>query len=287
MRHVLAGRLRLIDQIGEGGAGTVWRAWEPRRRIFVAAKVLASRSPCSESTGIDHPHVLVPRDTAADEAAVILVMDLVRGGTADQLLAEHGALPEDYVAVLLEQLLEALDAVHAAGLVHRDVKPANLLLDPTGHDRPHLRLGDFGVAVAVDGPPSSEAGTDAYLAPELAAGACPEPRQDLYAAGITAVELLTGRVPRGSREVPRGRFRRLLTDLTDPDPERRPPSASAALDRLRAYGVPEGAPWATRPRPPVVPDRYGGLRSPVSPATWAVLAGFACAIVLCVLALLN
>jgi eukaryotic-like serine/threonine-protein kinase len=287
VRHVRAGRLRLIDQIGEGGTGTVWRGWDARRRTFVAVKVLAPGSADGESVGIVHPHIVVPRGTTTGETAVIVVMDLVRGGTADQLLAEHGALPEDYVAVLLEQLLQGLDAVHTAGLVHRDVKPANLLLESTGRDRPHLRLGDFGVAVGVEGPPLTVAGTDAYLAPELAGGADPDPRQDLYAAGITAVELLTGRVPRSTRELPRGRLRRLLTDLCDPDPDRRPPSASAALDRLRAYGVPEGAPWAARPHPPVVPDRYGDLRSPVHPTTWVVLAGFVCAVVLCALLVLG
>ena len=216
-------------------------------------------------------------------------MGLVRGGTADDLLAEHGALPEDYVAILLEQLLQALEAVHAAGVVHRDVKPANLLLEPTGCGRPHVQLADFGAAVALGAPivgADSVVGTDGYLAPEACAGAGPDPRQDLYAAGITAVELLTGHVPRSPRDLPRGRLRRLLAELTHPDPDRRPPSASAALDRLRAYGVPDGTPWTARPHPPVVPDRYRDLRRPVGPATWAVVACCTCAIALCLLALL-
>ncbi|MGA8245956.1 MAG: protein kinase, partial [Nocardioides sp.] len=157
MRHALTGRLGLIEQIGRGGAGTVWCAWDSRRRTFVAAKVLAPRSRPEASPGLVHPHVVAPHAIAshgpADEGdGPVLVMELVRGGTADQLLAEHGALPEEYVAVLLEQLLEALVAVHAAGLVHQDVKPANLLLEPTGRGRPHLRLGDFGTAVALDAP---------------------------------------------------------------------------------------------------------------------------------------
>ena len=78
-------------------------------------------------------------------------MDLVRGGSLDALLRRHGPLPASYVVVLLDQLLQALDAVHAAGVVHRDVKPANLLLEPTGTGRPWLRLGDFGVATLAPG----------------------------------------------------------------------------------------------------------------------------------------
>ena len=74
-------------------------------------------------------------------------MDLVRGGSVEQLLARHGPLPDAFVRVVLEQTLEALVAVHAAGVVHRDVKPGNLLLEPTGTGRPWVRLGDFGVAV--------------------------------------------------------------------------------------------------------------------------------------------
>jgi serine/threonine protein kinase len=289
VRHRLPSDLRLIDPIGEGGAGTVWRAWDPRTRAFVAAKVLAPGSTPETHRPV-HPHVLVADRVTAGHGAVVLVMELVRGGTADQLLAEHGALPESYVAVLLDQLLQALAAVHAAGLVHRDVKPANLLLEPTGRGRPQLLLGDFDAATAYRGPSAAEvvgfAGTDGYLAPELFGGAAPDPRQDLYAAGVTAAELLTGRIPRRPRDLPRGRLRRLLVGLTDPDPDRRPPTAAAALDLLRACGVPAGTPWAALPHPPVVPDRFADLRPPIGPVTWAALA-VACVLVLGVVVRLS
>ena len=145
MPTVLARRFRLVDPIGEGGSGPVWRAWDRQVRRVVAVKVLPGyvvplRIPDR------HPHLLTPYARVVDAGSILLATRLVRGGAADHLLAEHGALPEDFVAVLLDQLLQALVALHAAGFVHRDVKPANLLLEPTRTRRPHLWLGDLDLA---------------------------------------------------------------------------------------------------------------------------------------------
>jgi serine/threonine protein kinase len=205
---------------------------------------------------LSHPHVLTVDEVLTTRHLVVLLMPLALGGTADRLLAEHGALPPDFVAVLLDQLLDALDTVHRAGLVHGDVKPANLLLETTGSGRPHLRLADFGAATG-EGETRTSA-TDGYLAPEAERDAPHDRRQDLYAAGATAVELLTGRSPPSIP--PRGPLRPLLVALTEHDPERRPPAAADARIRLRAIGVPEGAPWQHRPHAPVVPDRFRGRR---------------------------
>jgi eukaryotic-like serine/threonine-protein kinase len=263
VHQVVAGRFQLIEPIGEGATGTVWRARDRRRRRVVAVKVLSGpgtddvlRFVREQTLRVAHPHVVAPDGWAADDDVVVLAMELVRGGTADRLLARHGALPEDYVAVLLDQLLQALVAVHRAGLVHRDVKPANLLLEPTGTGRPHLRLGDFGVAAPVGRGGTGAVGTDGYAAPEQAAGAPPEPRQDLFAAGTTAAELLTGRLPAAPDDLPRGRLRPLLRSLVAARPEARPASAAAALSLLREYGVPPGSPWLRRPHPPDVPELY-------------------------------
>jgi serine/threonine-protein kinase len=256
-----ARRLRLIDPIGSGAMGTVWRAWDRRSGDFVAAKILHHHSLVTgRAPDLRHPHLAVgaATDITATTADSWSVLPLVRGGSVERLLAEHGALPTGYVAVLLDQLLAALSVVHDAGTVHRDVKPANLLLEPTGSGRPHLRLAVFGVATPI-GAPAPPAGTDGYLPPEAEAGAPPEPRHDLYAAGMTAVELLTGRVPRTRRDIPRTPLRALLLRLTDPDPARRPPTAGAARAALRAIGVPAGAPWSREPHPPVVPDRLRRL----------------------------
>jgi serine/threonine protein kinase len=274
----LAGRYVLLDQVGSGGMGSVWRARDLRAAdgadSIVAAKVLGAHDSATllrfvreQSLRIRHPHVLTPSGWAADDHRVVLGMDLVRGGSLDDLLKETGPLPSSYVALLLDQLLQALSAVHAAGVVHRDVKPANLLLEPTEGGAPFLRLGDFGVAVPVEdvrltrGP--AVVGTDGYLAPEQVAGAAPDPRHDLYAAGVVATQLLVGGPPRPGRAplVPEGPLRPLVSALVDPDPERRPPSAAAALERLRRLHLPADGPW------PVVPDRLGEPPAP-PPARW-------------------
>jgi len=265
----IAGRYVLLDQVGRGGMGSVWRARDLHSGEVVAAKVLGAHDSATllrfvreQSLRIRHPHVLTPSGWAADDHRVVFGTDLVRGGSLDDLLTESGPLPASYVGVLLDQLLQALAAVHAAGVVHRDVKPGNLLLEPTGTGTPFLRLGDFGVAVPVEdvrltrGP--AVIGTDGYLAPEQLAGASPDPRQDLYAAGVVATQLLLGRPPLPGRVpmVPEGPLRRLVTALVDPDPELRPPTAAAALDRLRRIEVPDDGPW------PAVPDRLGDVPRP-------------------------
>jgi serine/threonine protein kinase len=271
----LAGRYVLIDQIGAGGMGSVWRAWDLKTQAFVAAKVLGQhdsgmllRFVREQSVRIQHPHVVAPSGWAAEDNLVIFTMDLVRGGSIATLLGDHGPLPESYVAVVLDQTLQALEAVHAAGVVHRDLKPANLLLEPTGPRRPHVRLGDFGVAVLIDEVRLTRfpgaIGTDGYMAPEQAHGAAPEPRQDLYALGVVGIQMLTGLPPRQQSGVPAGRLQPLLEALVDRDSEKRPVSASAALTQLRRIGVPPGAPWQSDPEPPEVFNQLTEVEPPQS-----------------------
>jgi eukaryotic-like serine/threonine-protein kinase len=266
MDPLIAARVRLLDRLGAGGTGTVWRAWDHVRRRIVAAKVVARRRPCEASAGlgpvrvaVSHPHVLTPDEWLVDVERHIGLMRLVLGGTTGRLLADRGALPLTYVVVLLDQLLQGLAALHGAGFVHRDVKPANLLLEPTRSARPHLYLGDLETAARAAMPPETSAGTPGYVAPEARPGAPPDPRHDLYAAGVTAVELLTGRVPRHPGDLPRGPLRALLRDLTDPDPPGRPATADEARARLLAVGVLRGEPWRSGPRPPDVLPRLPPL----------------------------
>jgi serine/threonine-protein kinase len=261
--HQLADSYVLVDQIGAGGMGSVWRVWDLRNQRFLAAKVLGShdggmllRFVREQSVRIRHPHVVAPSGWAAEDDLVIFTMDLVRGGSLATLLGDHGRLPESYVAVVLDQALQALEAVHAAGVVHRDLKPANLLLEPTGTGRPHVRLGDFGVAALIDDVRLTRfpgaIGTEGYMAPEQADGAAPDPTQDLFGLGKVGIQMLTGLAPRQQTGVPEGLLKPLLAALTDPDPAKRPASASAALDLLHRLGVPPGAPWQADPEPPEV-----------------------------------
>ena len=161
----------------------------------------------------------------------MLVMALVRGGSLLVLCVDSGRLPEAYVAIVVDQLIQALVAVHAAGVVHRDVKPANLLLEATGSGRPHVRLADFGDDTTI--------GTRGYLAAEREAGSPPHPSQDVYAAGVLTRRLLDRPGPLAT----------LAASMTRTEPERRP-SATDALARLRSLPVPRGGPW------PHVPDRF-------------------------------
>ncbi|NYI05392.1 serine/threonine-protein kinase [Allostreptomyces psammosilenae] len=202
MGEVFAGRYELVDPIGRGGVGEVWRAWDHRLRRYVAAKILQQRDAHAlmrfvreQALRIDHPHVLAPTSWAADDDQVLFTMELVTGGSVAGLLRAGGPLPPGTAVLLTDQLLAGLAAVHDEGVVHRDIKPANLLLRATGTGRPHLYLSDFGIAVRQGEPRLTAAsfvvGTLGYFAPEQLDGADPEPRQDLYAVGVVLLEMLT------------------------------------------------------------------------------------------------
>ncbi|GAB3421257.1 hypothetical protein GCM10027569_50480 [Flindersiella endophytica] len=203
---MFAGRYELVDPLGAGGMGSVWRAWDHRARAYVAAKVLRQgdasallRFVREQSFRIHHPNVVTPRNWAGEDERVLFTMELIRGGTLSLLLQRYGRLSPQWVAVLTDQVLAALSAVHEAGLVHRDIKPGNIMLQPTGRARPVAKLMDFGVAVPVNEPRLTRAsqmlGTPGYLAPEVFAGADPEPRHDVYSMGVLAAEMLSGRRP--------------------------------------------------------------------------------------------
>ena len=207
MGEVFAGRYELLDPVASGGMGTIWRVLDRSDGAVKAAKILRQSDAASllrfvreQSMRIDHTHVVTPLSWAGVDDRVLFTMPLVAGGSVAELVREQGALPLRWVVALTDQLLQALEAVHVAGIVHRDVKPGNLLLEPTGVARPHLRLTDFGIAAPVDGPRMTHAamaiGTPGYMPPEQWRGADPDPRADLYAVGRVALEMLTGEPPR-------------------------------------------------------------------------------------------
>ncbi len=256
MGEVFAGRYELIDLIGEGGMGTVWRVHDRRTDTVVAAKVLRQSDAGSllrfmreQGVRIHHPHVVTPIGWAGEDDKVLFTMPAVEGGSVVDLLRKHGPLPPVYTAEILRQLLDALEAVHRAGVIHRDVKPGNLLLEPTGTERPFVRLTDFGVAIPADAPRMTTQavvlGTPGFIAPELMYGGDPSVRTDLYAAGTVGMQVLTGAragsTPRSRRDdlpprpdgIPDALWS-VLIDLIDPDPNARPVSAADALRALES-----------------------------------------------------
>lgn len=207
MGDIFAGRYELVDPLGEGGSGTVWRVWDHKQGRYCAAKVLRQVDATSllrfireQSLRLEHQHVLAPTGWAGEDDKVLFTMPMIRGGVVSTLIGDFGPLPPRLVVLLLDQLLTALEVLHREGIVHRDVKPANLLLDATGRGYPNLWLGDFGIASGVDEPRLTTGpyalGTHGYLAPEcLTHGWDPDPRADLYSAGMCAVEMITGMKP--------------------------------------------------------------------------------------------
>ncbi|MFF9626523.1 serine/threonine-protein kinase [Streptomyces griseosporeus] len=259
MGEVFAGRYELVDPIGRGGVGAVWRAWDHRRRRYVAAKVLQQSDAHSllrfvreQALRIDHPHVLAPASWAADDDKVLFTMDLVTGGSLVHLVGDYGPLPPLFVCTLLDQLLAGLAAVHAEGVIHRDIKPANILLEATGTCRPRLRLSDFGIAMRLGEPRLTETnlvvGTPGYLAPEQMLGAEPDFPADLFAVGLVALYLLEGAKPdakaliehfaeHGTPGAPKGipePLWQVVATLLQPDPEARFRTATGARKALAA-----------------------------------------------------
>ncbi|MFD5522626.1 serine/threonine-protein kinase [Streptomyces virginiae] len=283
MGEVFAGRYELIDPIGRGGAGAVWRAWDHRRRRYVAAKVLLQsdahtllRFVREQALRIDHPHVLAPASWAADDDKVLFTMDLVGGGSLGHVIGDYGALPPRFVCTLLDQLLSGLAAVHAEGVVHRDIKPANILLEATGSGRPHLRLSDFGISMRKGEPRLTETnyvvGTPGYFAPEQLMGAEPDFAADLFAVGLVALYLLQGSkpdsralvdhflahgIPAAPQNVPAALWD-VIANLLQPDPQSRFRTATGARKAL-AEAVELLPPPAPDEDPVEVFDQLGPL----------------------------
>lgn len=270
MGEVFAGRYELVDVLGRGGMGDVWRVWDLRDRTYRAAKLQRQSDSASllrfvreSSTRVEHPHVVAPTGWWADDGRVLFVMPIVGGGSVAVLLADHGALGPWWAKTLGVQLLDALDAVHAAGLVHRDVKPSNLLLEATGTGAPTLRLSDFGIAAAPDEPRLTRMAevvhTPGYSAPETMRGADPDPRQDLYAAGVVLVELLTGQRPGVAVDVPSGPLAEVIARLVATEPNERYATAAEARQALAAVPVPppDGEPAEVFDQVPPLPAGWG------------------------------
>ena len=200
------GSYRLLERVGEGGMGLVYRAEHLKLGREAAVKVLpVNLSGESEArqrfereaalaASLQHPHILPLWEYGEQEDMPYLVMPYVRGGTLQERL-ERGPLPRQESVACLGQLASALDYAHQRGVIHRDVKPANVLVDEQGR----YYLADFGIARALAGMVRLTrngvgVGTPEYMAPAQAQGKA-GPRSDLYAMGVMLYQLLTGQVP--------------------------------------------------------------------------------------------
>jgi hypothetical protein len=210
MPRVIAGRYELIELLGRGGMGAVWRARDRTLGRDVAVKEVTPPPGLEEdqrarlyartirearsAARLDHPGIVTVHDVVEEDGRPWIVMRLVRAPSLDRVLAEQGRLPAPRVAAIGARLVEALSTAHAAGVVHRDVKPGNVLLDG---DR--AVLTDFGIA-AMDGEETltrggSLIGSPAYLSPEQARGREIGPAADLWSLGATLYAAVEGRPP--------------------------------------------------------------------------------------------
>ncbi len=198
--RVLAGRYQLLERIDAGGAGEVWRARDLRLGREVAVKILGAGADeafrtrfageARRAAAVSHPSVVTVFDEGREGTDSFMVMEFVRGKTLRDIVVERGPLPPHEAARIVAQVAAALDAAHEAGVIHCDVKPANVIVDEHGH----AKLTDFGVARAARGPREHELiGTARYIAPELVAGEPATERSDVFSLGLVAYELIAGR----------------------------------------------------------------------------------------------
>lgn len=251
MTDVIAGRYALVDPIGSGGFGTVWRAYDRKSGRYCAAKLLRQRDAGEllrfvreQSVRLAHPNIVSPYSWAAEDGTVLIASELVAGGSVHTLLGDYGPVAEGTTVTIVRQLLLALQAVHDAELIHRDVKPANLLLHATGTGPIRLGLTDFGLTISRRDARLTEVGmvigTPGYLPPEvLVGGVPPDPRHDLYAVGRLALTLLAGEESNGSSAPPiqDPTLAAAVDALLRRDPDERPADAAAALHLLAAAGA--------------------------------------------------
>lgn len=284
--RALGSRYTLVDRIGRGASGEVWRAHDRQTGNDVAAKLLWPQHAAdpeilarfvqerSVLLGLDHPQVVRVHDFVVEGSDLAIVMDLVDGPDVGTVLAQQGTLPSATAVPLAAAVLDALDSAHRCGVVHRDVKPDNVMLARQPHAgsprAADVRLADFGIAGIVqdEAAPATELiGTPSYMPPELVSFGKFGPASDVYAAGVVLYEMLGGRTPFGgpgthlalaTRHVDAAPPRLPVADvlwgvldlLLSKDPSTRPGAAEAAgLLRALPPSSLEDAPLAVQPQP--------------------------------------
>lgn len=201
------GKFEIAEELGRGGFAMVYKAKDTTLDRWVALKVpfshLASdpnfqarfEREARAAARLQHPNLVTIYEVGGLESYPYLAMEYVPGRTLAQILAERGALPLSEVVSIIGQVAEALDYAHRQGILHRDVKPSNVIIDERGR----AYLTDFGLARAFESltitSPSALLGTPHYLSPEQAEGRSLDVRSDIYSLGVVAYEMCVGRVP--------------------------------------------------------------------------------------------
>ncbi|QDW29446.1 PASTA domain-containing protein [Arthrobacter sp. KBS0702] len=257
-------RYLIRSKLARGGMSTVYLATDRRLERDVALKVLHPHMAgdpqfldrlgreAKAAARLSHPHVVGVLDQGEDGPLAYLVMEYIKGHTLRDVIKDKGALTPRLALALIDPVVEGLGAAHAAGLIHRDVKPENVLIADDGR----IKIGDFGLARAITTTTSTGAliGTVAYLSPELVMGRQADARSDIYSLGIMLYEMITGRQPfdgdvpiqvayqhvnstvgAPSELVPglAGELDELVQWCTANDPEQRPVDGNALLSELR------------------------------------------------------
>jgi eukaryotic-like serine/threonine-protein kinase len=302
--YLLAGRYRLTDRIAAGGMGEVWRGQDELLNRAVAVKLLPTgragdesflarfRAEARYAASLSHPGIARVYDygESSEFGGAYLIMELVDGDPLSAILARAGRLSADATLDIVSQAARALDAAHQADIVHRDIKPGNLLVAAGGT----TKITDFGIATAVRAAQVSHLtetgmvmGTAMYVSPEQATGAPVNDSSDIYSLGVVAYECLAGQPPFMAREplaiayahkhepvpalppdVPQP-VSELVYDMLAKTPEERPPSARAVADRadmLRDALALGGTEALARAVPPA---DYAGLTRADMPAAAA------------------
>jgi hypothetical protein len=275
----------VLDRIGSGGMGVVWQAMDERLQRLVAVKQLLLQPGLSPratdeararalreariAARLQHPNAIVVYDVAEHEGEPCLVMEYLPSRSLAAVLGERGCLPVPEVASIGRQIASALAAAHAARIVHRDVKPGNILITDGGT----AKITDFGVSRAAGDVTITQtgmmAGTPAYLAPEVARGQVPTPASDVFSLGATLYAAVEGRGPFGDSDNPlallhavaggqvipprhAGPLSAVLMRLLATDPATRPDMPGAGLE-LAAVRTVRPAPRSAAPRSVPVP----------------------------------